>query len=74
MATAGGHHGFEGPVLKGKVPTGSYFHYLHHRYIKSNFGENTIPLDKMFGTYMDGLPKEAAKQPEAGTNTTEHPA
>jgi sterol desaturase/sphingolipid hydroxylase (fatty acid hydroxylase superfamily) len=34
LTPAGGHHGFEGPV-KGPGPTkftGSYFHYLHHRY------------------------------------------
>lgn len=31
---AGGHHGFEGPILEGKVPTGSYFHYLHHRSVQ----------------------------------------
>ena len=53
---AGGHHGFEGPILKGKLPTGSYFHYLHHRYFVCNFGESTLPLDKLFGTFHDGLP------------------
>lgn len=56
LTPAGGHHGFEGPVLKGKLPTGSYFHYLHHRYFECNYGEATLPLDQMFGTFRDGLP------------------
>jgi len=54
LTPAGGHHGFEGPILNGKLPTGSYFHYLHHRYFKYNFGEVTLPLDKWFGTFHDG--------------------
>jgi sterol desaturase/sphingolipid hydroxylase (fatty acid hydroxylase superfamily) len=74
LTPAGGHHGFEGPVLKGKVPTGSYFHYLHHRYIKINFGENTLPLDKWFGTFMNGLPKDAAGKPKKDTNKGKNPA
>jgi len=44
------------------IGTGSYFHYLHHRYFKTNFGENTIPLDKWFGTFMDGVPEHATSQ------------
>lgn len=56
LTPAGGHHGFEGPILDGKLPTGSYFHYLHHRYFECNYGEATVPLDKMFGTFRDGLP------------------
>jgi sterol desaturase/sphingolipid hydroxylase (fatty acid hydroxylase superfamily) len=59
LTPAGGHHGFEGPILKGKLPTGSYFHYLHHRYFECNYGEATLPLDKMFGTFRDGLPEGA---------------
>jgi lathosterol oxidase len=33
LTPAGGHHGFEGPILEDTInlPTGSYFHYLHHR-------------------------------------------
>lgn len=40
--------------MQGKVPTGSYFHYLHHRYFECNYGESTLPLDKWFGTFHDG--------------------
>ena len=66
LTPAGGHHGFEGPILNGRLPTGSYFHYLHHRYFECNYGEATIPLDKWFGTFRDGLPDGAgAKLPEA---------
>lgn len=39
LTPAGGHHGFEGPV-NGPGPfkyTGSYFHYLHHRYFECNY-------------------------------------
>jgi sterol desaturase/sphingolipid hydroxylase (fatty acid hydroxylase superfamily) len=64
LTPANGHHGFEGPILKGKFPTGSYFHYLHHRYFECNYGESTIPLDRWFGTFRDGLPNgEGAKLP-----------
>jgi len=59
LTPAAGHHGFEGPLFDGKVPTGDYFHYLHHRYFECNYGIATIPLDKLFGTYRDGLPTGA---------------
>jgi lathosterol oxidase len=59
LGPASGHHGFEGPILNGKWPTGSYFHYLHHRYFECNYGESTLPLDRWFGTFRDGLPDGA---------------
>jgi len=57
LAPASSHHGFEGPILKETLPTGSYFHYLHHRYFECNYGESTLPFDKWFGTFRDGLPE-----------------
>ncbi len=54
LTPAYGHHGFDGPLFEGKVPTGSYFHYLHHRHVNCNFGEATVPLDKWLGTFYDG--------------------
>ena len=54
LSPANGHHGFEGPLFRGKFSTGSYFHYLHHRYVSCNFGEATIPWDKWLGRYYDG--------------------
>ncbi|NBR48151.1 sterol desaturase family protein [bacterium] len=56
LGPVSGHLGFEGPVVKGKVPIGSYFHYLHHRYFECNYGESMLPLDRWFGTFRDGLP------------------
>ena len=67
LAPAGGHHGFEGPVLKGKVPTGSYFHYLHHRFFNCNYGEVAVPLDRFFGTARETFFEDAAPAPSAGT-------
>lgn len=65
LTPAAGHHGFEGPLLNGKLPTGDYFHYLHHRYFECNYGIATLPLDKLFGTFRDGLPNgSGAKLPE----------
>jgi ferredoxin-NADP reductase/sterol desaturase/sphingolipid hydroxylase (fatty acid hydroxylase superfamily) len=56
LGPACGHHGFDGPILEDKWPTGSYFHYLHHRYFECNYGEATLPFDKWFGTFRDGTP------------------
>ena len=55
LTPAYGHIGFEGPLLDGKLPAGSYFHYLHHRYFECNYGESTLPFDRLFGTLRDGL-------------------
>jgi len=55
LTPAYGHIGFEGPLLDGKLPGGSYFHYLHHRYFECNYGESTLPFDRLFGTLRDGL-------------------
>lgn len=57
LTPSGGHHGYEGPILNGVVPTGSYFHWLHHRYRECNYGEGTLPLDWAFSTFRDGLPE-----------------
>ena len=67
LAPAGGHHGFEGPVLDGKVPTGSYFHYLHHRFFNCNYGEVILPLDRYFGTARETFFSDAAPAPPVET-------
>lgn len=54
LTPAAGHTGFHGPLFDGKLPMGSYFHFLHHRYRECNYGESTIPLDLWFGTFNDG--------------------
>ncbi len=63
LTPAGGHHGFEGPIFNGKLPTGSYFHYLHHRFFNCNYGEATLPLDRLFGTFRDRLFEAAESKP-----------
>jgi sterol desaturase/sphingolipid hydroxylase (fatty acid hydroxylase superfamily) len=57
LSPACSHHGFEGPILEGKWPTGSRFHYLHHRHFECNYGGVILPLDKLFGTFRDGVPQ-----------------
>ena len=63
FAPAPSHLGFEGPFLNGKLPAGSYFHYLHHRYFECNYGETTLPFDKLFGTVRDGLSDVVGAKP-----------
>jgi sterol desaturase/sphingolipid hydroxylase (fatty acid hydroxylase superfamily) len=71
LTPAAGHDGFEGPVLKGRLPGGSYFHYLHHRFFNCNYGEATLPLDRWFGTFRPRLfdPSEADRQPQVHAET-----
>lgn len=40
-----------------KIKAANYFHYLHHRYFDCNYGGEAIPLDKWFGSFMDGSPE-----------------
>jgi sterol desaturase/sphingolipid hydroxylase (fatty acid hydroxylase superfamily) len=54
LTPAFGHVGFEGPLFHGRVATGSYFHYLHHRFVSCNYGEATVPLDLWFGSFFNG--------------------
>jgi sterol desaturase/sphingolipid hydroxylase (fatty acid hydroxylase superfamily) len=54
LTPAQSHTGFEGPLFNGKWPAGSYFHYLHHKYVSCNFGGGLIPWDKWLGNFYDG--------------------
>lgn len=51
-----GHSGFHKLVAKDEkgLMTDNYFHYLHHRYFTVNFGHESVPLDKWFGSFHDG--------------------
>jgi len=69
LGPAGTHHGFEGPVLKESIHTGSYFHYLHHKHFECNYGDAKIPLDKAFGTFHDGEDPPARAAVKAGQRT-----
>jgi sterol desaturase/sphingolipid hydroxylase (fatty acid hydroxylase superfamily) len=57
-----GHCGFDRLVVTGRttLDTESYFHYLHHKYFKVNYGNPVLPFDKWFGTFHDGS-QEAQK-------------
>jgi Delta7-sterol 5-desaturase len=48
MGALAGHDGYSDPGA------GSYFHYLHHKYVSCNYGDLAVPLDWLFGTYYDG--------------------
>ena len=62
LTPAKGHTGFEPPLFKGLMPTGDYFHYLHHKYVSVNFGTPTVPWDRWLGKYYDGTtPYKSAK-------------
>lgn len=50
------HQGFDKLVFSKmtSLNTDHYMHYLHHKYVTVNFGVETVPLDKWFGTFHDG--------------------
>ena len=55
-----GHGGYDRIVFKNGqwLTTGSFFHYLHHKYFECNYaGDDLSFLDKMFGTFHDGSDK-----------------
>ncbi len=51
-----GHHGFDRLVLRKKIVlnTNHYMHYLHHKYVRVNYGTGVLPFDRLFGTFHDG--------------------
>jgi sterol desaturase/sphingolipid hydroxylase (fatty acid hydroxylase superfamily) len=64
LTPAQSHHGFEGPLF-GWWTSGSYYHYLHHRYVSCNFGDGIVPMDRWFGRYYDGLKTYRTKPNDA---------
>lgn len=57
LAPVEGHSGF-GKIVFGRysLTSDGYYHYLHHKFFSVNFGDTLlIPLDRMFGTYHDGI-------------------
>ena len=57
IAPHAGHSGFDKIVFKNgmHLHTGTYFHYLHHKYFECNYsGDTSNYLDKWFGTMHDG--------------------
>ena len=57
------HSGYDGIVVSGKrrLALGDFFHQLHHRYSKCNYGTPEMPWDVWFGSFHDGTP-DAAKR------------
>lgn len=56
LAAALGHHGFDQLVLSTRrsLNAGHYWHYLHHKHVRVNYGNLLVPLDKWLGTFHDG--------------------
>ncbi len=56
LAASLGHNGFDRVALtrNSTFNIGHYMHFLHHKYVTVNFGNETVPLDKWFGTLYDG--------------------
>jgi len=50
------HTGYENLLLKDKrrLALGTFYHQLHHRYFQCNYGNQELPLDRLFGTFHDG--------------------
>jgi sterol desaturase/sphingolipid hydroxylase (fatty acid hydroxylase superfamily) len=57
LAPAEGHCGFGKLVVGGRsFATDNYYHYLHHKFFRVNFGDSLlIPVDRLFGTFHDGI-------------------
>jgi sterol desaturase/sphingolipid hydroxylase (fatty acid hydroxylase superfamily) len=64
FAPSTGHHGFEKPLARKMFPSGSYFHYVHHRIFTCNFGGEELPLDRWFGTYRRYLAGDSEPKPD----------
>ena len=62
LAPVEGHSGFGKTVLgRYSFASGDYYHYLHHKYFSVNFGSSLlIPLDRLFGTFHDGIRRVSA--------------
>jgi sterol desaturase/sphingolipid hydroxylase (fatty acid hydroxylase superfamily) len=65
LAPIEGHSGFGKIVLgRSSFVSDGYYHYLHHKFFTVNFGDTLlIPLDRLFGTYHDGIRRVPAAKP-----------
>ena len=64
IAPHAGHGGFEKIIFKNGmwINTGTYSHYLHHKYFECNYAGDTMNfLDKFFGTFHDGSEEATEK-------------
>ena len=63
LAAVTSHTGYADLVVKGKkvVHLGNFYHQLHHRYFDCNYGDDSVTLDKLFGSFHDGTPEATAR-------------
>ena len=63
LGPAPSHSGFDGLYARGKkrVHLGVFFHQLHHKHFKCNYGTVDMPWDRWFNSYHDGT-EEASKR------------
>ncbi len=56
------HSGYESLLARDKklLKSGDFFHQLHHRFFKCNFGTAELPWDRVFGSFHDGT-EEASR-------------
>ncbi len=56
------HSGYESLLLRDKrlFKSGDFFHQLHHRFFKCNFGTAEMPWDRVFGSFHNGT-EEASR-------------
>jgi len=57
------HSGYEGLEVRGKnrFDLGNFFHQLHHRHFKCNYGSAEMPWDKWFDSFHDGTPEASRR-------------
>ena len=62
LATATSHSGYQ-ELLVGNYRTtiAGFFHQLHHRYFRCNYGNVDVPLDRWFGSFNDGTSSETRR-------------
>ncbi|MDB5657606.1 MAG: Desaturase [Cypionkella sp.] len=58
MGSIVGHIGYDKMVFNEDTPidVNGYNHYLHHKYFEVNYGDGSVPIDKIMGTFHDGTP------------------
>ncbi|MHC8509964.1 MAG: sterol desaturase family protein [Rhodospirillales bacterium] len=76
LGAASSHSGYQallaGPV---RVPLGTFFHQLHHRYFECNYGNTETPVwDRLAGSFHDGTPEAARRVRAAQTARNRAPA
>ena len=54
----------------GPPSAGVYFHYLHHAYYDCNYGDTVVPLDWLFGSFIDAPPGSKKGATARGSRAT----